>query len=91
MARWMCTQEGAGQERHPFTFVLNPSSRRDEIVGSRVRVAARWKRKAKEGLKKGRTHGEARWCLFLREMEDSERASAVDSLLFCQTSDAPAP
>lgn len=88
MAHWMRTQERAGQERHlsPQPFL----SHRDEIVGQ-VRMAARRKREEKEGLKKGKNSGEARGSLFLREKEGSERTSPVDSLLFCQTSDAPAP
>lgn len=91
MAHWTFTQERAGQERNPSTVVLNPSS------------SSRWDRRAStcgslnEAYREGRIEegengaGEARGSLFLREKEGSERTSPVDSLLFCQTSDAPAP
>jgi len=63
------------------------SSRRDR----RVSMAARRKRKRREGLKKVGHRGGSRESIFEGKGRFPERASPVDSLLFCQTSDAPAP
>ncbi|CAL1678739.1 unnamed protein product [Lasius platythorax] len=93
MARWMCTQESRSGKGIP-PILLNPLPLVDKRLAS-VRIDARrrgarrkkdcLRKKTKDRTRRGGTHES------IFEGRGRLRTSPVDSLLFCQTSNAPAP